>query len=178
MSERENHKSLSLPEFQKVLFEAYTKSANTPETASVSPEEFEACINTLNKLWQPPRASPKDLRKSALSRSAQEAIKAKLDWIDERISAAQENFESETELGLTRLQSRRMLREQVWPLCTMSPCHKRLLTFLINALDRTPPKSNTKSQLNLLQEYIALLAKAEITAEQLKEAEDALLTIE
>jgi hypothetical protein len=71
-----------------------------------------------------------------------------------------------------------MLREQVWPLCVASPYHERLLTFLINALDRAMPKAITKAQLNVLQENIALLAKKEIAAEILEEAEDALLTIE
>jgi len=178
MSEKETYEDISFQQFHKVLREAYTKIASTPETAPVSPEEFASCINTLNKLWQAPKASLKDLTKSALSSLAQKSIKDKLDWIDERFSAAIENFENETELGLTLLQSRRMLREQVWPLCVTSLCHKRLLTFLINALDRTRPKSITKSQLNLLKENIALLAKKEITAQILEEAEYALLTIE
>ncbi len=193
MSEKETHESISFPELQKTLQEAYTKLASTLETAPISPREFEACINTLNKLWQVPKASPKDLTGSALSNLARKSItdlffrmavlakkhkKEKLDWIDERFSVAIENFENETEIGLTLLQPRRMLREQVWPLCTASPCHGRMLTFLINALDRTRPKSITKSQLNLLKENIALLAKKEITAEMLEEAEYALLTIE
>jgi len=178
MSEKETYEDISFQQFHKVLQEAYTKLTSTPETAPVSPEEFEACINTLNKLWQAPKASPRDLTSSGLSSVAQESIKDKLDWIDERFSAATENFENETEIGLTLLQSRRMLREQVWPLCMMSPCHERLLTFLINALDRARPKSITKSQLNVLKENTALLAKREITAEILEEAEDALLTIE
>ena len=137
MSEKETHESISFQQFQKALQEAYTKLTSTPETAPVSPEEFEACLNTLNKLWQAPKASPTDLTRSALSTKAQKSIKDKLDWIDERFSAAMDNFENETELGLTLLQSRRMLREQVWCLCATSPCHERLLTFLINALDRT-----------------------------------------
>jgi len=178
MSEKETYEDISFQQFHKVLQEAYAKLASTPETVPVSPEEFESCINTLNKLWQAPKASPKDLISSALSSLARKSIKDKLDWIDERFSAAIENFENETELGLTLLQSRRMLREQVWPLCMISPCHERLLTFLINALDRTRPKSITKSQLNVLKENIVLLAEKEITVEILEEAEYALLTIE
>jgi len=178
MSEKETYENISFPELQKTLQEAYTKLASTPETAPVSPEEFEACINTLNKLWQAPKASPKNVGKSALPKLAQKSIKDKLDWIDERFSVATENFENETELGLTLLQSRRMLREQVWPLCATSPCHERLLTFLINALSRARPKSITKSQLNVLKDNIALLAAKEITIGILEEAEDALLTIE
>lgn len=178
MSEKETYEDKSFQHFHKVLQEAYTKLASTPETAPVSPEEFEACINTLNKLWQVPKASPKDLTRSALSSVAQESIKEKLDWIDERFSIAIENFENETELGLALLQSRRMLREQVWPLCVAPPCHERLLTFLINALDRTKPKSITKCQLNALRENIALLQEKVLTSEILEEAEDALLTIE
>jgi len=111
-----------------------------------------------------------------LSNVAQESIKDKLDWIDERFSVAIENFENETELGLTLFQSRRMLREQVLLFCMMSPYHERLVIFLINALDRTRPKSIKKSQLILLKENIDLLATKEITDERLKEAEDALLT--
>lgn len=178
MSEKETYEDISFQQFHKVLQEAYTKLTSTPETAPVSPEEFESCINTLNKLWQVPKASPRDLTWSALSSLSQKSIKEKVDWIDERFSAATENFENETELGLTLLQSRRMLREQVWPLCMMSPCHERLLTLLINALDRTRPKSITTSQLNVLKENIALLAEKEITAQILEEAEYALLTIE
>src|SRR3970040_572505 len=109
MSKQATHESISFPELRKVLQETYTQFASTPETAPVSSEEFEACINTLNKLWQPPKASPKDLTQSILSSLAQEVIKDKVDWIDERFAAALENFENETELGLTLLQSRRML---------------------------------------------------------------------
>jgi hypothetical protein len=177
MSEQETHESISFPQLQKVLQEAYTNFALTSEAVPVSAEEFEACLNTLHKLWQPPLASPKDLTLSTLSSLAQDVIKDKVEWIDERFAAALENCENEAEIGLTLLQSRRMLREQVWPLCTMSPCHKRLLTFLINAIDRARPKAITTSQLNLLQEHIALLAKTEVTVEVLEEAEDALLTI-
>jgi hypothetical protein len=178
MSEKEIYENISFQQFHKLFQEVYAKLASTQETALVSPEEFEACINTLNKLWQAPKASPKNVGKSALSGVTQKSIKNKLDWIDERFSTAFENFENETEIGLTLLQSRRMLREQIWPLCATSPCHERLLTFLINALDRTRPKSITKSQLNVLKDNIALLAKKEITVEILEEAEDALLTIE
>jgi len=109
---------------------------------------------------------------------AQEPIRDRLDWVNERFSIAIENFGNETELGLTLLQSRRMLREQVWPLCETSFHHKRLLIFLINALDRVRPKSITKSQLNLLKKNIALLATEEVTIEELREAEDDLLTVE
>jgi len=198
MSEKETYESMSFQQLHKVLQEAYTNLASKPETAPISPEEFESCLNTLNKLCslrsptpfrqesrrngaaygQAPKVSPKDLTRSALSSVARESIKGKLDWIDERFSVATENFDNETEIGLTLLQSRRMLREQVWHLCMMSPCHERLLTFLINALSRAKPKSITKSQLNLLKENIALLATAEITIETLEEAEYALLTIE
>jgi hypothetical protein len=178
VSEKESHESMSFQKLQEALQEAYAKLASMPKTVSVSPEEIEACLNTLNKLWQAPKASPTDLTSSALSSLAQKSITEKLDWLDERFSAAIENFENETELGLALLQARRMLREQIWLFCATSPCHERLLTFLINALDRTRPKSITKSQLNLLKENISLLAKKEITVEMLEEAEDALLTIE
>jgi len=178
MSEIETYESISFQQFYKVLQEAYTKLASTPEMEPISPEEFEACINTLNKLWQAPRALGKEQTKSALSSLAQESIKDKLDWIDERFSVAIENFENETEIGLTLLQSHRMLQEQVLPFCMMSPYHERLVIFLINALDRARPKSIKKSQLILLKENIDLLATKEITVEKLKEAEDALLTIE
>ena len=189
MSETKTNESMSFQKLQEALQEVYAKLASMPETVSVSPEEIEACLNTLNKLCllcsltpsayrQAPKASPTPLTSSALSSLAQQAITNKLDWLDERFSAAMENFENETELGLTLLQSRRMLREQIWCCCATSPCHERLLTFLINALDRTRPKAITKSQLNLLRENISLLAKKELTIETLEEAEDALLTIE
>ncbi|MFQ6040914.1 MAG: hypothetical protein ACE5PV_08665, partial [Candidatus Poribacteria bacterium] len=111
MSEKETYESISFQQQRKLFQEAYTKLASTPEAASVSPGEFEACLNTLNKLWQVSKTSPKDLACSALSSLAQKFIKDKLDWIDERFSAAIENCENETELGLTLLQSRRMLRD-------------------------------------------------------------------
>lgn len=189
MSEKETYESMSFQQLYKVLQESYTELASKPETVPISPEEFESCLNTLNKLCslrsptasayeQAPKISPKELTRAALSSVARESIKGKLDWIDERFSVATENFSNETEIGLTLLQSCRMLREQIWPLCAASPYHRRLLTFLINALYRAKPKSITKSHLNLLKENIALLATTEITIETLEEAENALLTIE
>jgi hypothetical protein len=71
-----------------------------------------------------------------------------------------------------------MLREQIWPYCATSPCHKRLLTLLINSIDRLKPKSIAKGQLTLLREKISLLSTKELTIEMVKETEDALLTIE
>jgi hypothetical protein len=189
MTEKESYANRSLPEIREVIQEAFTKFVSTPEVERVSSEEFETCLRTLTKLWQAPRVSPMDISKSALPELAQKSIEEKLNWIDGRFSATIENLENEAEIGLTLLQSRRMLREQIWPYCATSPCHKRLLTLLINSIDRLKPKSIAKGlrpyrsidlegQLTLLREKISLLSTKELTIEMVKETEDALLTIE
>ena len=50
MSEKETYESMSFQQLYKVLQETYAKLASKPETAPISPEEFESCLNTLNKL--------------------------------------------------------------------------------------------------------------------------------
>jgi len=71
MSEQETYESISFQQLHKVLQEAYTKLTSALETASVSQEEFDLCINTLSKrcslrsptpsaYGQAPRDFPKD----------------------------------------------------------------------------------------------------------------------
>ena len=102
-------------------------------------------------------------------------ISEKAEWISEIINEAIENFDDEFERFISLAQSRRVLREQVWKLCSESfENRRRAITFIINAIERSKAKDITIPQLKLIRDAVLSLAQDDINIDEI---EDNMLTI-
>jgi hypothetical protein len=102
-------------------------------------------------------------------------ISEKSEWIGEIINEAIENFDDEFERFISLAQSKRVLREQVWKLCSgLFENRRRAITFIINAIERSKAKDITIPQLKLIRDTILSLAQDDIN---INEIEDNMLTI-
>ncbi|MBM3242635.1 hypothetical protein FJZ31_40765 [Candidatus Poribacteria bacterium] len=102
-------------------------------------------------------------------------ISVKAEWVGEIINEAIENFDDEFERFISLAQGRRVLREQVWKLCSgLFEDRRRAITFIINAIERSRAKDITISQLNLIRDAVLSLAQDDINIDEI---EDNMLTI-
>ena len=92
-----------------------------------------------------------------------------VEWVGEIINEAIENFDDEFERFISLAQSRRVLREQVWKLCSgLFENRRRAITFIINAIERSRAKDITISQLNLIRDAVLSLAQDDINIDEIK----------
>jgi len=90
-------------------------------------------------------------------------ISEKSEWIGEIINEAIENFDDEFERFISLAQGRRVLREQVWKLCSgLFENRRRAITFIINATERSKAKDITIPQLKLIRDAVLSLAQDEL----------------
>jgi len=102
-------------------------------------------------------------------------IKNNTDWIVGIIKEAIDNFDDEAERLISLLQTKRMLREQVWDLCTGSlEQHRRAITHIINAINRANAKDITIDELISLKTAVMSL-KEDIDSVKVGQIEDAML---
>jgi hypothetical protein len=102
-------------------------------------------------------------------------IKNKTDWIVGIIKEAIDNFDDEAERLISLLQTKRMLRNQVWELCTGTlEQHRRAITHIINAINRANAKDITIDELISLKTAVMSL-KEDIDSVKVGQIEDAML---